>query len=691
MTEFTTRAGRAFPLGASVAADGVNFSVFSRNSTRAELLLFGNDADRDPIAVLELDPVSHRAHHCWHVFVEGLTPRYQYTWRVDGPKGDAQNGFRFDRQRQLLDPWARDVSLTHWNRERSLGEEYADTAMRAIVVDDQYDWEGDAPLNLSLAEAVIYELHPRGFTRHPTSGVNAPGTFAGLVEKIPYLQSLGITHVELLPVFLFDPDDVPNSTAEIGLSNYWGYSPCAFMALHSGYASGEDAAVEFRDMVKALHRAGIGVILDVVYNHTGEGGEDGPVINFKGLANEMYYHLEASNGMHYRDYTGCGNTINANHPVVAQLLQQSVEYWVTQMHVDGFRFDLASALARGERGEVLQHAPVLWNIASSSALAETHLIAEAWDATGMSHRGNFPGLRWVEWNGDYRDVVRRFLRGDPGLIGELASRITGSSDLFGGSGALPTSSINFVTCHDGFTLADLVSYAQKHNENNGEDNRDGSDCNHSSNWGVEGATDDPDILRIRRQQAKNHIMLLMLSQGVPMLLGGDEMLRTQDGNNNAWCQDNGIGWLDWSLADTNADIVRFTREAIALRKRHPAMRRTRYTTGEAGPETLGLPDISWHGAHLSEPDWDDPAGRELAFTLAPAATDEPPVHVVLNMAAATSMRQLPELDGLIWRRVVDTSLDSPEDFVAANAANPVEANRYPVQSYSIAVFEAYGD
>lgn len=682
---YRNRTGQGYPAGATVTDGGVNFSIFTRHGQSASLLLFERDDDPEPVQTIELDPVDNRTFFFWHVFVVGAGPGLLYTWRI-GPGETEPHAARVNPERQLLDPWARVVSTTHWNRADAISGRNPHTAIRGVVEHDSYDWEDDAPVNHPLRDAIIYELHVGGFTRHPSSGVAMPGTFRGLIEKIPYLKTLGVTDVELLPVAVFDEQDVPPATAELGLQNFWGYSPIGFFALHPGYAHDVDARSEFRDLVKALHQADIGVILDVVFNHTAEGGADGPVFGLKGLANDIYYHLEADDRRRYRDYTGCGNTINANHPVVAQLLQQCVDYWAREMHVDGFRFDLASALARGEDGKPMEHAPVLWNIEFSPTLADTHLIAEAWDAAGAHQLGNFPGFRWAEWNGDYRDVVRRFVAGEPGLIGPLATRLAGSGDLFAGSGGLPINSINFVTCHDGFTLHDLVSYQHKHNEDNGEDNRDGTDANYGWNCGHEGPTDDPDIVALRERQVRNFFSVLLLSQGVPMLLAGDEMLRTQHGNNNAWCQDNEISWIDWALLERNADAVRFAREMIALRKRHASLRRDRFLTGERGGDS-DRPDIAWHGPSLEPPNWNDPEARMLGFTLAPANGASESLHVVLNMDAQPVRCSLPTINGSDWHIAVDTAARAPHDIVPPQHQERLGSAEVVVQERSVVVLE----
>jgi glycogen operon protein len=525
-------------------------------------------------------------------------------------------------------------------------------------------------------------LHVGGFTRHPSSGVTAPGTFGGIVEKIPYLQALGITDVELLPVFAFDVQDVPADTAALGLRNFWGYSPVSFFAPHRGYAAGSDARREFRDMVRALHAAGIGVILDVVLNHTAEGGADGPIIGYKGLVNELFYLLDAEDKSQYLDFTGCGNTVSSNQALVAQWLLECLRFWAVEMHVDGFRFDLAGVLSRGEDGEPLAHAPVISAIELAPELADAHLIAEAWDTGGLYQVGSFPGFRWAEWNNRYRDTVRRALRGEGGLLGELATRIAGSSDLYAWAGKLPQNGINFVTCHDGFTLYDLVSYDRKHNSANGEHNRDGRDDNHSWNSGVEGATDDPAVLRLRGQRARNFMAILLLSQGVPMLTAGDEVLRTQRGNNNAYCQDNDVSWFDWSFAPAARAMLRFTRELIALRRRHPSLRRSRFLNGHS----LSVPaEIHWYGASFEPPVWDDAEARVLCFTLPGLTRQEPALHVMINMASTVRSLPLPDAALRNWRRIVDTTLVAPDDVVPAGVA--VAANEYPLGPHGVAVFE----
>jgi glycogen operon protein len=674
--------------GANFVDGGVNFCCFSRYATAVELLLFEHEDSAEPYFTVDLDPRVHRTFFFWHVLLEGVSNGIFYGWRVDGPDGTRELGTRFDRDKLLLDPWCTTVSDRLWDRAKAAapGDNLA-TSMRSQLVRDDYDWEGVGHCHTPLVDAVIYEMHVGGFSRHPSAATEHPGTFRAVIEKIPYLKDLGITHVELLPVMAFDDQDVPPKTAGLGLSNYWGYSTHSFFAPHPRYACDPARARdELRDMVKALHRAGIGVILDVVFNHTAEGGADGPTINFRGMGNDIFYHLDFEDRRRYRDYTGCGNTVNCNHPLVTRYLIDCLHYWAHEMRVDGFRFDLASAMARGEDGNPQHHAPILWSIELSPELGRAHIIAEAWDAAGLYQVGDFPGFRWAEWNGNFRDVIRGFVRGDKGLVADVATRIAGSSDLYEARGRLPANSINFITCHDGFTLYDLVSYNKKHNKANGEDNRDGHNHNLSWNCGVEGPTTDPEILALRRRQARNLIALLMLSQGVPMLLAGDEVLRTKKGNNNTYCQDNELTWFDWRQVDEQREMLAFTRSMIAFRRRHPTLRRNRFLTGH--PETIdGLPDITWHGLKLNEPRWGDPNSQVLAFTLAGVAPDEPHLHVILNMWKADVDFTLPAIAGHRWHRAVDTAAE-PSVYEPGQQA-VLDGLKVGVTGRSVLVLEAH--
>ena len=688
--EYKLKHGKPYPSGSKFNAKGVNFSIFSRHAEQVELLLFASADCDEPFQIIPLKKEINKTFFSWHVYVTNLPAGTWYTWRMDGPGQAREAGFRFEKEKHLLDPWAYAVSQKRWNRKAACKPgDNGRTAMRCVVTDDRYNWEGDTPLAIRSEKAIVYELHVGGFTRHPSSKVTNPGTFSGLIEKIPYLQQLGITHVELLPVMAFDEQDVPSKTADMGLKNYWGYSTHSFFSPHPGYCVTPEQGThvqEFRDLVKALHKAGMGVIMDVVFNHTAEAGANGPVINFRGIGGKTFYHLDQNDKSILRDYTGCGNTVNANHPLVARFIISCLEYWVREMHVDGFRFDLASAMARGEHGEVLQDPPVLWGIELSEQLVKTKLIAEAWDAAGLYQVGSFPGYRWAEWNGRYRDIIRQFVRGDKGILAELATRISGSSDLYEHQGRLPINSINFVTCHDGFTLYDLFSYNEKHNAANGEDNRDGCSNNLSYNCGAEGDTRNIDILALRRKQAKNVFSILLLSQGVPMLLAGDEILHSQHGNNNCYCQDNELSWIDWNMANKNADMLRFVQQMIALRKRHPSIMRRRFLTGEV-PEGKNIADISWHGTEINKPLWFDPEARILAFTLTGVEDDEADLHIIMNMSDENTSIQLPIISGKKWCVAIDSSLKSPYDIIPPQEQKPFNESSYIVNNKTIAVLE----
>lgn len=690
--KYTTKPGNPYPHGALFSEEGVNFSISSRHATQVELWLFAHTDSPQPFQIINLHKDNNHTFFSWHVLVEQLPAGIWYGWRINGPSLTQESGLRFDKEKLLLDPWARAVSDNLWRRGNACipGDNSA-TAMRAAVVDtNHYDWEGDTTLAIRSEKAIIYELHVGGFTSHPSAKVKHPGTFAGLIEKIPYLQQLGITHVELLPIMAFDMQDVPPNTAKLGLKNYWGYSTHSFFSPHPGYCVTPQQAThikEFRDLVKALHKAGIGVIMDVVFNHTSEAGAEGPVINFKGIAGNSFYLTDKHDKRIFHDYTGCGNTVNANHPLVSNFIITCLEYWVREMHVDGFRFDLASALARGEDGQVMQDPPVVWGIELSQQLAKTKLIAEAWDASGLYQVGSFPGYRWGEWNGLYRDTIRRFLRGDSGVTNEVATRICGSSDLYQHPGRLPISGINFITCHDGFTLNDLFSYNEKHNTANGENNRDGCNNNLSYNHGAEGPTRDPAIAGLRYKQAKNAFAILLLSHGVPMLLAGDEFLNSQEGNNNCYCQDNELSWLDWTDSKRNVDILRFVQHMIQLRKRHPSLMRRNFLNG-AILEDRNIADLTWHGLDPNQPpEWGNPNMRILAFTLAGIGKDDADLHVIMNMSDDKHKIQLPAIDHRTWCLAVDTSLKTPNDIIPPDAQKPLSKPIYSVDSRSIVVFE----
>ncbi len=672
------RPGAPAPLGPTLTPEGVNFSVWSRGATRLELVLFDGPEDASPSAVLPLDPAVHRTYHYWHVFVPRLRAGQVYGWRAHGPF-DPSRGFRFDDEKLLLDPYAPAVVIPARYDRTAAGRPGSNlrTAMRSVVADpSRYDWEGDTPLHRPFSRTLIYELHVRGFTRHRSSGVPAAkrGTYAGLVEKIPYLVDLGVTAVELLPVFAYDAADAP-----AGLRNHWGYAPVSFFAPHPGYASrsGPLAALdEFRDMVKALHRAGLEVIVDVVYNHTAEGTEAGPTLSLRGLDNFAYYIL-GEDLSRYANYSGCGNTVKANHPIARRMILDSLRYWVSAMHVDGFRFDLASVLSRDENGAPQRNPPIVWQIESDPLLAGTKLIAEAWDAAGLYQVGHWVGDAWREWNGRFRDDVRSFVKSDPGMVERLASRLFASPDIYAAEHREPDQSVNFVTCHDGFTLEDLVSYDRKHNEANGEGNRDGSNDDRSWNCGVEGPTDDPEVLALRARQVRNFLTVTLLSAGVPMLTMGDEVRRTQRGTNNPYCHDDETSWLDWGLCTRNADLLRFTRALIRLRHAFDP------TAEEVSlSEFLARARVEWHGVRLGSPDWSHPS-RSLAVSFS-APDGSARAHCIFSAYWEPLTFELPPARAG-WRLLVDTARPAPDDARDWERAEVVEGSAYVVQPRSVVV------
>ena len=677
----TPSVGTSFPLGASVSPEGVNFSVFSKHATEIDLLLFDSVDEAQPTSVIRLDPVTNHTSHYWHVFVPNLRTGQIYGFRVKGPF-EPERGLRFDSQKVLLDPYGRAVVVPKaYSREAATEKgDNAPEAMKSVVIDtDRYDWEGDKPLRTPSSRTIIYEMHVRGFTQHSSSGIVAKkrGTYAGLIEKIPYLKDLGITAVELLPVSQFDVHDCP-----LGLVNYWGYQTVAYFAPHQAYSSRQDPAGpvdEFRDMVKALHKANIEVILDVVFNHTAEGGATGPTLSFRGFDNPTYYILDRDQSC-YANYSGCGNSFNANNPIVRRLILDCLRYWVEEMHVDGFRFDLASILSRDSDGSPMPNPPVLWDIESDPVLAGTKLIAEAWDAAGLYQVGNFIGDHWKEWNGVFRDDVRSFLRGEENLVGRFAQRLIGSPDIYGHEEREAEQSINFVTCHDGFSLNDVVSYEQKHNEANLEGNRDGNNDNRSWNCGVEGPTDDPAIEKLRNRQVKNFLAVNVLSLGLPMLLMGDEMRRTQKGNNNAYCFDNEDNWLDWSLLEKHADVHRFVR---LLNARHTQGDEDLTRRGLTLNQLLLQANKSWHGVNLNEPDW-----NSWSHTIALSAElkrEKVLFYLIVNTFWEPLDFALPSANGSKnpWRRWIDTGLDSPQDIVPWEAATSISGLTYRAEARSV--------
>jgi isoamylase len=681
---FCLAPGSSAPLGASLERGGVNFSVHARQCDRVELCLFKGLEDPEPTAVVAFSGDQHRSGSYWHGWLAGVEPGQLYGYRLPG-----------DPDCLLLDPYALAVAVPQGYCRRRGQRRATESgaaggwagAMKGVVADPGgYDWEGDRPLCRPACDTVIYELHLRGFTADPSSGVpgERAGTYLGLIEKIPYLQELGVTAVELLPVFAFDAQAAP-----AGLSNHWGYQPLSVLAPHPGYAAGCDplaALDEFRHLVKALHRAGIEVILDVVFNHTAEGAMAGPALgptlSYRGLAPHDYYLLQGDGGggLGDLDLTGCGNTFNANNPVVRRLIRHSLRHWVRHLHVDGFRFDLAAVLSRDEEGNPEPRPPILLDLDTDPELAGIKLIAEAWDAAGLYEVGSFVGERWQEWNGRFRDDLRHFLKGDPGYAWPAAQRLIGSPDVYGQRGREAELSVNFITCHDGFTLADWVSYDSKHNRANGEDNRDGTDDNASWNCGVEGPTEDPEVLALRSRQMRNALCLLLLSAGTPMLAMGDEVGRSQRGNNNAYCQDNPLSWFDWTLVERQADLLRFTRCLIAFRQRRDVVL---HHDDLPLTELLRRCAVEWHGVEPHRPDW-GPDSHSLAFSYT-SAEHRFRLHLMVNAWWQPLRFALPAtgvVDGH-WHRWIDTALPSPQDIVAWEDAPPLSELAYRVQPRSV--------
>ncbi len=685
-TDRQVSAGRFYPLGASLAPDGVNFALYSQSASDVFLLLF-DAPDGAPTDIIRLDS---RTRFIWHAFVRGITAGQLYGYKVRG-EFDPARGLRFNENKLLIDPYAKALTGKAQNRDNLLlgydprspvrdlsrdGRDSAAVVPKCIVVDDRFDWRDDAPPDIPLERLVIYEAHLKGFTAHPSSGVKSPGTYLGFIEKIPHLTELGVNAVEFLPIH---EKHVEDFLAAKGLTNYWGYNTLGFFAPESSYGSQRGRAsqvTEFKTLVRELHRAGIEVILDVVYNHSAEGNELGPTLSFKGIDNPTYYCLTGGPhepGRYYLNYTGCGNSLNLAHPHVIRLVMDSLRYWVEVMHVDGFRFDLASVLGR-EEGMFLRSASFFDAISQDPVLNRVKLIAEPWDL-GTYQVGNFP-VDWSEWNGRFRDPLRRFGKGDAGQLAELGWRLTGSADLYGDDGRSAYNSINFITCHDGFTLRDLVSYNDKHNDANLEGGRDGTDDNNSWNCGVEGETDDPAVLRLRKQQVKNLACSLLFAAGTPMILGGDEFFRTQRGNNNAYCQDNEIGWFDWQEVGRHRDVLTFFRKAIGLTRRFPVLQCRKFFTGRDSNDN-GVPDIQWFGRNLDAPAWDDPELRTLCYLLdggeGPGGRGDYFLFIILNADFRLQAVRLPALPaGRPWQRIIDTSLETGEDFLDEAREVPID-------------------
>ena len=705
MADIKVQNGLPLGYGAVVTSEGVNFSIYSRDATRVQLILFNSEYDQKPSAVIDFDPVHNKTGSVWHILVCGLGPGALYLYKMDGPYNPPR-GLRFNFHKYLFDPYAKAFSngsvFRSYNNLHSVGftanqggevQDLSDFPKCVVVQDDDFDWEDDRPLNRPLGESVIYETHLKGFTASETSGVarEIAGTYKGFTQKIEYLKKLGITAVELLPVFEFDENENGNSNPRTGeqLVNYWGYSTIGFFAPKTSYSSDRSpggAVREFKQMVKELHKAGIEVILDVVYNHTAEGNERGYTFEFRGIQNDVYYSLPPNDKEYYMNFSGCGNSVNCNHPVAYEFILDSLRYWVTQMHVDGFRFDLASILTRNANGSIPALPPMTTAINVDPILSKTKIIAEPWDCAGLYQLGGFPAgenNRWCEWNGRYRDDIRRFMRGDDKATTAAATRLCGSSDCYNHDGRSPLASINFITAHDGFTLNDLVSYNYKHNEENGENNRDGSDDNLSYNHGFEGECTNPKIENIRIKKIKNFLLYLFVSQGVPMLLGGDEMRRTQNGNNNAYCQDNELAWYNWNLAEKNAGLVQFTSRLIKLRLDHPVFRRISFFRDDY--ETGAIPEVSWYDVNGKVPDWGK-AGKFLAFRLNGLGLDND-FYIASNMDIYDLTISLPALSGgKKWYRVADTSFDAPEDILESGKEESLQGQlRYVLISGSTVI------
>ncbi len=664
--------GRPYPMGTAVYGEGVRFTVFSRHATQVWIALFERIDDLQPVWEFEFDPRSHRVGDVWSIFIKNLGAGVYYKYRMNGPF-EPKAGHRYDPNLYLLDPYG-----------KAFVGDVHDGTMKCVVVHDDMDWVDDVRPRIPMNECIIYETHVRGFTCHPSSGAAHGGTYQGLIEKIPYLEDLGVTTVELLPVQEFGETHLGRCSLVTGkeLTNYWGYSNIGFFAPAGRYAQTAlslEHLEEFRAMIHALHYAGMEVILDVVFNHTSEGDERGPTLCFRGIDNAIYYFLDKGK---YLNYSGCGNTVNCSHPVVRDFILDCLRYWVAVMHVDGFRFDLASIFGRDQKGQILSDAPLVRRIEEDPVLRDVKLIAEAWDAAGAYQVGSFGGARWAEWNGKYRDDVRRYWRGDPGTRGVFASRLTGSADLYEWAGRTPEHSVNFVTCHDGFTLRDLVSYNRKHNEANGEGNRDGDEVNYSHNCGVEGPANDPEINDCRLRMQKNYLATLFLSVGVPMLLGGDEFGRTQLGNNNAYCQDNEISWFDWTLLEQNRDLFRFCREMIAFRKRNPVLRRTEFFRGRSDASPGETADLLWFDETGKEVNWHHP-DTPLACRIHPGENNGVGLCLMFNNTLREVTFHL--LPGA-WYRCIDTAAPPPRDITPDPNTTRPERNTATLTPRSLMVF-----
>ncbi|GAB6189445.1 glycogen debranching protein GlgX [Marinitoga arctica] len=701
--EIKLKTERGYPkLGTTVDAGGTNFALFTRNGKKVILELYQNFYDEEPSHIFELDSAKNKTGDVWHIYIKNVKHGQFYGWRVDGLY-DPLNGYRFNKYKLLSDPYAKAISGSYnWDEDSVYGYDRTSHLLdlsfstinsskspaKSIVIDDSaYDWENDRHPRIPFKDLIIYEMNIRLFTMNPNSNVKFKGTFEGIIEKLQYLKELGINAIELMPIFEFNPNSIVKNNPITGerLKDVWGYNPLGFFAVTGNYSNGLKIGEQvflFKDFVKTLHKEGFEVILDVVYNHTGEGNELGPTLSFRGIDNSIYYILN-KNKRYYENYSGCGNTVNCNHTVVKNLIIDSLRYWVTEMHVDGFRFDLASILGRDDKGNWVGDLSLLKDIAEDPIIFGSKLIAEGWDAAGGYFLGAFP-KGWAEWNGKFRDSIRRFVKGEEGLVGEVACRISGSEDLYGNKS--PLASVNFITSHDGFTMWDLVSYNEKHNEENGEDNKDGSNDNYSFNYGVEGEVDDEKILESRKRQIKNFFTILMISQGTPMIYMGDEFCRTQYGNNNAYCQDTVKNWVDWDRQEKFSDILRFVKKLIYFRKKHHTLRREHFFTGKDYSGD-GIPDITWHGVKLNQPDFSYNS-KSLAFMISGLdfvnqnVLPDDDIYIALNFYEDKLDFELPRLRNKNWYRVIDTHFKTPNDFLDF----PIKVSEYyTVKSKSIVV------
>ena len=688
--QFRLRAGKPLPFGASIVPGGINFSVYSRSATSCQLVLF-NKHQPEPFGLVPFKD-EFRIGNVFTMVVFDLDyENIEYGFYMDGPFAPKE-GQRFDKTKLLMDPYAKAIGGRDiWGIEPNWNDQYQH---RSRICLDDFDWEDDRPLEIPIEDLIIYELHVRGFTRHPSSGVKHPGTFAGLREKIPYLKELGINCVELMPIHEFDEFENSRISPITGarLMNYWGYSNVGFFAPKAGYAAAGKYGMqvdECKTLIREFHKNGIEVVLDVVFNHTAEGDERGPYISYRGIDNKTYYLLTPDG--YYYNFSGCGNTLNCNNPIVRNMILDCLRYWAADFHIDGFRFDLASILGRDQNGAPMHSPPLLETLAFDPILGKCKLIAEAWDAGGLYQVGSFPAWgRWAEWNGEYRDDLRKCIKGDSGLVGAMAQRLQGSPDLYQWEGRGACASINFITAHDGFTLKDLVSYNEKHNEANGEHNNDGANDNYSWNCGWEGESDDEGINRLRLKRMKNAVTLLLVSQGTPMLLAGDEMANTQWGNNNAYCQDNDISWVDWGLLVSNKELFNFFQKMIALRKAHPVLRNRSHFQNRDYMGS-GFADITWHGLKAWNADW-SAQSRTLAFMLCGrhakgGKVEDDFLYMAMNMHWQMHGFELPGLpEDQAWYVAVNTDAQPPQDiWEVGKEVKLKEQNEFLLGERSVAV------